>query len=125
MEPSPGFLSPDITWFCPSCCINKTIVSGWQIKDGGLLLKCPNPDCGREIIFAPGVSRAISNLKEEPLQENKEAVDWLLEHYAQDKISLTDWEVGFLDSCKQRLEKGGQLTPRMQESLDKIWGKIN
>lgn len=34
---------------------------------------------------------------------------------------LTEWEVGFLDSIRHRLEGGKPLTERQTETLEKIW----
>ena len=36
---------------------------------------------------------------------------------------LNDWEVLFLDSIDIRLSRGITLTPKQEESLEKIWEK--
>jgi len=37
---------------------------------------------------------------------------------------LTDWERGFIDSIKHRLQDGGGLTPKQAETLDGIWERV-
>ena len=34
---------------------------------------------------------------------------------------LTEWEQGFIDSIRHRLEQGNPLTPKQTETLEKIW----
>jgi hypothetical protein len=34
---------------------------------------------------------------------------------------LSDWERGFVDSIRSRLENGVTLTPKQIETLDNIW----
>ena len=34
---------------------------------------------------------------------------------------LTEWEVGFIDSIRNRLEKEIPLTPRQADTLDNVW----
>lgn len=37
---------------------------------------------------------------------------------------LSDWERGFIDSIKIQLERGGSLTDKQVETLDKIWESV-
>jgi hypothetical protein len=34
---------------------------------------------------------------------------------------LTDWERSFIDSIKNRIDRGQALTPKQTETLDEIW----
>lgn len=34
---------------------------------------------------------------------------------------LTEWEAGFIDSIRNRLEREQRLTPKQTETLDRIW----
>jgi len=37
---------------------------------------------------------------------------------------LTEWEVGFIDSIRYRLEKELPLSAKQTETLDKIWDRV-
>ncbi len=37
---------------------------------------------------------------------------------------LTDWERGFIDSVRRRLEAGRGLTSKQVETLDAIWESV-
>lgn len=37
---------------------------------------------------------------------------------------LSNWERQFVDSLQQRIARGGSLTPRQCETLDKIWERM-
>ena len=37
---------------------------------------------------------------------------------------LTDWERGFIESIRTRLDAGTSLTTKQIETLDGIWGRI-
>lgn len=37
---------------------------------------------------------------------------------------LTTWEREFIDSLQHRLARGGSLTPKQCETLDKIWERV-
>jgi hypothetical protein len=39
-------------------------------------------------------------------------------------IDLTAWEEDFVDSIKERLSYGDQLTPRQKDRLREIWDRI-
>jgi len=34
---------------------------------------------------------------------------------------LSEWERGFIQSCRERLNKGQPLTPPMMSTLDDVW----
>jgi hypothetical protein len=37
---------------------------------------------------------------------------------------LTEWEIGFVDSLRRRLDNGMGLTERQQEVLDRVWERV-
>lgn len=37
---------------------------------------------------------------------------------------LTDWERGFLDSIRNYLDRGGFLSERQSEKLERIWDRV-
>ena len=37
---------------------------------------------------------------------------------------LTEWERGFIDGARIRLEQGRPLTPKQTEALDTIWERV-
>ena len=37
---------------------------------------------------------------------------------------LTDWELEFIDSVSRYTDKGGFLSPRQEQMLEKIWDKV-
>jgi phosphoserine phosphatase len=45
----------------------------------------------------------------------------MLEDCEQRESRLTDWEREFVDSLRQRLDRGHGLTPKQIECIDKIW----
>lgn len=45
----------------------------------------------------------------------------LIEDCEKRESRLTEWEVGFVDSIRHRLERELPLSPKQIETLDKIW----
>lgn len=41
----------------------------------------------------------------------------------EDRLHLNDWEDGFIESMRNRLADGFELTTNMDEQLRKIWEK--
>lgn len=37
---------------------------------------------------------------------------------------LTEWEAGFIDSLRRRLDRGGSLTDQQAEALDRVWTRV-
>lgn len=37
---------------------------------------------------------------------------------------LSDWERGFVDSIRHKLEEGRDLTPKQIECLDQVWERV-
>jgi hypothetical protein len=37
---------------------------------------------------------------------------------------LTEWEAGFIQSCRERIDAGRALSPPMEETLNTIWDRI-
>ena len=50
--------------------------------------------------------------------------DRMLRDCAARSAALTRWERDFVDSLQKRLARGGALTPKQCETLDKIWERV-
>ena len=48
----------------------------------------------------------------------------MLEDCENREASLSDWERGFLDSIRKRMEDGESLTDAQSEKLEQIWTRI-
>lgn len=48
----------------------------------------------------------------------------LVEDCEKRESRLTEWEVGFVDSIRNRLEKEQPLSAKQTETLDKIWDRV-
>jgi hypothetical protein len=48
----------------------------------------------------------------------------LLDDCEQREERLSDWERGFVDSLRARIESGSTPTPKQIETLDNIWEKV-
>ena len=45
--------------------------------------------------------------------------DWIIDGLNEGK--LTEWETDFIESCKDRMETKGELTPGQEEKLEEIF----
>jgi hypothetical protein len=45
----------------------------------------------------------------------------LIKKCLHDGENLTDWEIEFLESLSNQLDRNGQLSPRQEEILDRIY----
>jgi hypothetical protein len=45
--------------------------------------------------------------------------DWILDGL--DEGRLTEWEIGFIEQCKERMETKGDLTPGQEDKLEEIF----
>jgi hypothetical protein len=50
--------------------------------------------------------------------------DSMLRDCAARSATLTQWERNFVESLQHRLARGGSLTPKQCETLDKIWERV-
>lgn len=48
----------------------------------------------------------------------------MVEDCEERESKLTEWETGFLDSIRHRLEEDKPLSDRQAETLDRIWQKV-
>ena len=48
----------------------------------------------------------------------------LVEDCEKRESKLTEWEAGFVDSIRHRLEKEQPLSAKQTETLDKIWERV-
>lgn len=48
----------------------------------------------------------------------------MIEDCEKRESKLTDWERGFIDSIKHRLEDGHALTRKQLDTIDNIWDRV-
>lgn len=51
----------------------------------------------------------------------KEMVQVIEEAITDDEFELTEWEAEFVENIKNRIANDIDLTPKQEESLEKIW----
>lgn len=50
---------------------------------------------------------------------DQQRFDWIIDGLDEDK--LTEWETGFIESVKERMETKGDLTPGQEDKLEEIF----
>lgn len=46
---------------------------------------------------------------------------WITDILTEASDDLSDWEIGFVSSCQMGLDRYGQLTEKMQDTLERIY----
>jgi len=50
---------------------------------------------------------------------DEQRFNWVIDGLDEDKLS--EWEIEFVESVKERMEMDGDLTPRQEEKLEEIF----
>jgi hypothetical protein len=58
------------------------------------------------------------------METNKQFYNDIDKAREEGKISLTDWEIDFIDSIGERLDMGRDLSRKQRETLDRIHERI-
>jgi hypothetical protein len=67
----------------------------------------------------------LKNAKEDPNEKYRYYVKCLFDEVESDNDKFSEWESGFIESLRERLEKNPLLTfsEKQQDVIDRLWAK--
>lgn len=59
------------------------------------------------------------------MKYSQKELEFIIERIDKQSYELTEWELGFFNSIKPKVENGLTLTDKQNECLNKIWDRLD